>query len=107
MADRAIQARIVNEFVETHSDYPIILCGDFNDTPISYTRHTIATHLNDCFVSAGCGLGLSFNRKGFNLRIDHIMCSDDYEPVRCFVDSEMDASDHYPVVCWLKKARNQ
>ena len=107
MADRAIQARTVNEFVETHSGYPIILCGDFNDTPVSYTRHTVATHLNDCFVSAGCGLGLSFNRKGFNLRIDHIMCSDDYEPVRCYVDNEMDASDHYPIVCWLKKARNQ
>lgn len=107
MADRAIQARTVNEFVETHSNYPIILCGDFNDTPVSYTRHTVATHLNDCFVSAGCGLGLSFNRKGFNLRIDHMMCSDDYEPVRCYVDNEMDASDHYPIVCWLKKARNQ
>lgn len=106
MADRAGQAQAVSEYVETHSQYPIILCGDFNDTPISYAYHTIATHLTDCFVSAGCGLGLSFNLKGFNLRIDHMMCSDYFEPIRCFVDDEMDASDHYPVVCWLKKAQN-
>ena len=104
MADRAIQARTVNEYVETHSQYPILLCGDFNDTPISYARQIVATHLTDCFVSAGCGLGLSFNLKGFNLRIDHMMCSSHFEPIRCFVDNEMDASDHYPVVCWLKKA---
>lgn len=106
MADRAVQARTVNEYVESHSQYPIILCGDFNDTPISYVRHTIATHLTDCFVSAGCGFGLSFNSKGFNFRIDHMMCSDSFEPIRCFVDDKMDASDHYPVVCWLKKAHN-
>lgn len=104
MADRAIQARTVNEYVETHSQYPILLCGDFNDTPISYARQIVATHLTDCFVSAGCGLGLSFNLKGFNLRIDHMMCSSHFKPIRCFVDNEMDASDHYPVVCWLKKA---
>ena len=106
MADRAVQARTVNEYVETHSQYPIILCGDFNDTPISYTRHIVATHLVDCFVDAGCGFGLSFNLKGFNLRIDHVMCSDYFSPIHCFVDSEMDASDHYPMVCWLKKAQN-
>lgn len=106
MADRAVQARTVNDYVETHSQYPIILCGDFNDTPISYVHHTMGTHLTDCFVSAGFGFGLSFNLKGFNLRIDHIMCSDYFEPMRCFVDNKMDASDHYPVVCWLKKCPN-
>ena len=107
MAKRAAQARTVNEYVQTHSQYPMILCGDFNDTPISYARHTIATHLTDCYVNAGCGFGLSFNLKGFNFRIDHMMCSDYFSPIHCFVDSEMDASDHYPVICWLKKTQNQ
>ena len=36
-----------------HSQYPIIVCGDFNDTPISYTRHTIAEGLTDCFSKSG------------------------------------------------------
>ncbi len=106
MVKRAPEAEAVSRYVEEHRQYPIIVCGDFNDTPISYTRHTIAKHLTDCFVTAGCGPGLSYNQKGFNLRIDHIMCSSEWVPVSCEIDSKMDASDHYPLVCRLKKADN-
>jgi len=106
MTIRAAQAQTVADYIKTHSQYPIILCGDFNDTPISYARHTISENLTDCFVAAGCGLGLSYNRKGFNFRIDHVMCSSDFEPAYCFIDSEMDASDHYPVILGLKMAPN-
>lgn len=103
MAVRAPQARAVHDYIERHSHLPIIVCGDFNDTPISYVRRTIAQGLTDCYVEAGCGPGLSYNQKGFNFRIDQIMCSSHFVPVRCFVDNKMRASDHYPVVCWLKK----
>ena len=106
MARRALQAEAVHQFVESHRQYPIIVCGDFNDTPISYARRTIAQNLTDCFVSSGCGLGLSYNQKGFNLRIDHMMCSSHFLPYKCYVDSKMDASDHYPLVCNLKKSDN-
>lgn len=102
-AKRARQAEAVHRYVVSHSQYPTIVCGDFNDTPISYSRHTIAEGLTDCFVSSGNGLGLSYNQKGFNFRIDHILCSDDYVPIKCIVDSKIDYSDHYPMVCWLKK----
>lgn len=106
MGKRGPQAEAVSHYVETYSQYPIILCGDFNDTPISYARHTIARNLTDCFVSSGCGLGLSYNQKGFTFRIDNIMCSDHFEPYGCRVDDEMDASDHYPIFCWLKRIEN-
>jgi len=102
MVLRAPQAEIVHQYVEAHADYPVIVCGDFNDTPISYARHTIAQGLTDCFAEAGCGLGLSYNQKGFNFRIDHIFCSSHFTPYKCVVDSKMDASDHYPMLCWLK-----
>lgn len=102
MAIRARQADAVHEYIETHRQWPIIVCGDFNDTPISYTRRTIAQGLLDCFVETGSGLGLSYNQKGFNFRIDHILCSEHYVPFACQVDSKMEASDHYPVFCWLK-----
>ena len=102
MVKRAPAAEAVHRYVEAHSQYPIIVCGDFNDTPISYTRHVIAEGLTDCFVEAGCGLGLSYNRKGFNFRIDHIFCSRHFTPIMCKVDSKMDASDHYPMVCSMK-----
>lgn len=103
MAIRAGHVEKIRDFIENHNQYPIIVCGDFNDTPISYTRHVMSIGMADCFVEAGQGLGLSFNRRWFNLRIDHMMCSDEFEPVKCIVDSKMDASDHYPLICWLRE----
>ena len=58
--------------------------------------------LTDCFVTTGRGIGLSYNQKAFSFRIDHIFCSKDIQPYNCQIDDKMDASDHYPVICWLK-----
>jgi len=103
MAKRAPHADAIHQYIESHKQYPIIVCGDFNDTPISYARHTIAKGLADCFVEAGMGAGISFNQKGFNFRIDHMMVSDHFEPVTCKIDSKTDFSDHYPLLCRMKK----
>ncbi|MDE7085697.1 MAG: endonuclease/exonuclease/phosphatase family protein [Prevotella sp.] len=101
-AKRAAQIRKVRQYVEEHSAYPIIVCGDFNDNPISYSRHEMAKGLTDCFVSTGRGIGLSYNQKAFSFRIDHVFCSKDIQPYNCQIDNNMDAIDHYPVLCWLK-----
>ena len=105
-AIRAPQADALHRYVEQHRQYPIIVCGDFNDTPISYARRVVAQGLTDCFVKAGRGLGLSYNQKGFFFRIDHVLCSADFEPVDCKVDGKIDFSDHNPVLCWLKMCDN-
>jgi endonuclease/exonuclease/phosphatase family metal-dependent hydrolase len=102
MVIRAKQAEAVYHYLEQYRRFPIIVCGDFNDTPISYTRHVMSKGLTDCFAAAGNGLGLSFNTKGFNFRIDHMMVSDDFKPLKCEIDSKIDVSDHYPLLCWLK-----
>lgn len=99
---RAPQAEAVHRYIEAHRSYPILVCGDFNDHPLSYTRHVIADDMTDCFVSTGNGLGVSFNRYDMYFRIDHILCSKNITPYRCQVDSKLDASDHYPIVCWIK-----
>ena len=101
-AARSGQIRTVLRYVEEHSQYPIIVCGDFNDSPISYSRHTMGERLTDCFKETGRGIGLSYNQKAFSLRIDHIFCSQQLQPYNCKVDDKMDASDHYPILCWLK-----
>ena len=103
-AKRSKEADAVHAYIEAHRQYPIIVCGDFNDNPISYARRTIAKGLKDCFVETGCGLGLSYNQKGFFFRIDHLMCSDEFEPYNCEIDNKMDASDHFPLICRLKYA---
>ena len=105
-AKRSQQAKLVHDYIEAHAGSRILVCGDFNDTPISFARHTISKGLTDCFVAAGNGFGLSYNQKGFNFRIDHVLCSSHFEPIRCEVDDKMDASDHYPLICWLKMVPN-
>lgn len=99
---RAPQADSVHAYIESHHHYPTIVCGDFNDSPLSYARHTIAKGLTDCYVASGLGLGLSYIQNGFFVRIDNILCSSDFTPFQCRVDSRIDASDHYPILCWLK-----
>lgn len=101
-ARRAPQADAVARFVRSHKDTPIIVCGDFNDSPISYTHRTVSDGLVDCFISTANGPGLSYNQKGFNVRIDNILCSDHFTPFNCRVDNKIHASDHYPIYCWLK-----
>ena len=101
-AKRAPEADAVHAYIESHRQYPIIVCGDFNESPISYAHRTIAQGLHDCFAETGKGFGLSYNRKGYYVRIDHIFCSDHFEPQKCEIDSDMDASDHFPMLCWVK-----
>lgn len=81
----------------------VILCGDFNDSPISYAHRTLAKELTDCYVAAGNGPGISYCRNAMCVRIDNIMCSDDWQPYKCKVDRSAGHSDHYPIYCWLKK----
>ena len=101
-AKRAGQIRTVLRYAQEHSQYPMIVCGDFNDSPISYSRYAMAKAFTDCFAETGRGIGLSYNQKAFSLRIDHIFCNEKLEPYQCEIDREMDASDHYPLICWLK-----
>lgn len=100
---RAPQAEAVARYVRAHKGQSIILCGDFNDGPISYCHRVLAKELNDCYIATGNGPGISYNRYGFYVRIDNIMCSDDWVPYACKVTDEVILSDHYPILCWLKK----
>jgi len=101
---RAPQAETVARYVKKYLDkkVPVILCGDFNDSPLSYTHRTIAKELNDCFVESGNGPGISYHKSGMYFRIDHIFCSDDFESYGAKVDNSVTTSDHYPIYCWLK-----
>ena len=100
---RAPQAEAVARYLSKHLGRSIILCGDFNDGPISYAHHVISKHLTDCYVESGNGPGLSYHKGGMYVRIDNIMCSSDWQPFECKVDSKIKDSDHYPIFCWLKK----
>ena len=73
-AKRAEQVETIKKHVNK-SPYPVILCGDFNDTPNSYAYHQLSNGLKDAFVEKGIGLGRSYNGKFPSLRIDYILYS--------------------------------
>ena len=54
---------------------PTLVCGDFNDTPCSYTYRTLAHGMQDAFTTAGEEWTGSFHPMGRWLRIDYILCS--------------------------------
>ncbi len=103
---RAPQAEAVARYIAYHSGTPMIVCGDFNDGPISYAHRTIANGLTDCYIATANGPGISYHHSGFFVRIDNILCTDEFTPYGCKVDSKIKTSDHYPIYCWLKKRVN-
>ncbi len=98
---RSEQADKLNEHINK-SPYPVIVCGDFNDTPVSYTYQTVRGNLNDAFVESGSGIGNTYIGKLPSFRIDYIFFSDHFKGYNFKVD-EVDFSDHYPVSCTLLK----
>jgi endonuclease/exonuclease/phosphatase family metal-dependent hydrolase len=94
---RSRQADSIAAHIEK-SDYPVIVCGDFNDTPVSYSYNTIRGDLCDAFVESGCGLEYTYSGRFSSFRIDYILHS---TKIRSFGyrTTKIDYSDHYPVQC--------
>lgn len=96
---RAHQAEVISEEVRK-SPYPVIVCGDFNDIPNSYTYRTVRKGLTDAWVNNATGMGISFHEKFYRFRIDYIMHSPSLHSFGTGLDRR-DASDHYPVWTYI------
>lgn len=96
---RAEQAEYLRKMVD-ESPYPVIICGDFNDTPVSYTYNTVLGNLKDAFVQSGVGIGNTYLGRLPSFRIDYILHSPIFEAYNFEID-HVDYSDHYPVSCVL------
>jgi len=92
---REEQVAMLEELI-TGSNYPVVLCGDFNDPPSSYTYVQIAKLLNDSFLKKGNGLGTTYAGKLPLLRIDYIMVEDGIE-VNSFEKISNTYSDHFGI----------
>ncbi|WP_315819497.1 endonuclease/exonuclease/phosphatase family protein [Paraflavitalea speifideaquila] len=99
-ASRGTQVDIVREQLDK-SPYPVIICGDFNDVPNSYTYFHIRGSRQDAFIAASNGIGRTYRDIGPTLRIDYIMADKKFEVVQC-KRFEVPYSDHYPVLADLK-----
>ncbi|MDG1427198.1 MAG: endonuclease/exonuclease/phosphatase family protein [Flavobacteriales bacterium] len=93
---RANEASIIRKHIDS-SPYPVILCGDFNDTPMSYSYNKIKGELSDAFCLSGKGTGNSYVKIP-TLRIDYIMHDKHINSIN-FQTHNLILSDHYAISC--------
>ena len=86
--------KIMQSIDESH--LPAIICGDFNDTPMSYTYHRLSKGRKDSFIEAGSGFAGTYMPIWPLLRIDYILFPQEYEGISHKTDM-VGYSDHYPV----------
>lgn len=96
---RAEQADFVRQLIRS-SSLPVIVCGDFNDTPASYAYHRVKGLLTDGFRQAGSGFGYTFRELRRLFRIDYIFYSSRFRGIR-YDSPDLPYSDHNPVICTL------
>jgi endonuclease/exonuclease/phosphatase family metal-dependent hydrolase len=100
---RARQARTVAAHIRK-CPYPVVVCGDFNDTPLSYTYHILGAQLGDAFAEAGFGISNTYSGFLPLFRIDYILHSQRFKAVS-YQRDPVDLSDHYPVATTLEKLK--
>ncbi len=93
------RASQVDEIVKNadESMYPAIICGDFNDTPISYAYHKLIKERKDSFRESGRGFSATYSVFWPLLRIDYILFPKEYWS-SSHKTIKVPYSDHYPII---------
>lgn len=80
------------------SPYPLIVSGDFNNTPVSYGYKTIKGDLKDAYREAGNGYGYTYRYFMKLFRIDFVLYSDAKLKAKNYRTGDIDFSDHLPIL---------
>lgn len=101
--NRALQVAEIREGIadEEQRDVPLIICGDMNDTPVSFAYRKLKGDLSDAWCNAGFGPGFTFFEHNLLVRIDHIFYSRHFSVEDVTIHHEIKDSDHYPVSATL------
>lgn len=99
---RAEQTRMIADMVRSDKHTYKIVCGDFNDSPLSYSHRIFDRFMTDSWTKAGFGPGITYHSHNLYYRIDHIFCSRNMTPLSVRRDTSTKDSDHYPVICSLE-----
>lgn len=76
---------------------PLIVCGDFNDVPLSYAWRTLRrAGLEDAYAACATGPTYTYNQHHMLFHIDQMLYRGALRPVAFSVGS-VPSSDHYPI----------
>lgn len=92
---RSQQAKALRDHIDT-THYPIIVMGDFNDTPMSYSVNLIGKGMKNTFQEKGQGWGITHYEMLPIIQIDYIFCSSQFQVENYKIIKEK-LSDHYPL----------
>lgn len=97
---RSVQIELLKEDIKK-SPYPIVICGDFNDTPNSYCYTQLSRKMKDAFLVSGRGMGKTYIGPYPSFRIDYILHSRSLSSYN-YQTGTINISDHYPISCFIK-----
>ena len=92
------------EMIKEHKKdclYPIIICGDLNNSAFSYVYRNIKGKLKDAFEEAGKGFGPTYKFRYYPARIDYIFADNNMTVKKFESFPEFENSDHYPIMAKL------
>ena len=97
--DRAEDAKELREELDDISpDLPLIVCGDFNDVPSSWTYKVIrGTDLRDAYAETNFGPAITYNLHAFYFHIDQMLYRGPLEALDLTI-GKINTSDHYPLI---------
>ena len=81
----------------SRSPYPVILAGDLNDIPYSYSYQRLKKYLHSSFENGGEGFGFTFNGRLFFLRIDNQFYSEGVNLGNFQTHRQVRHTDHFPI----------
>lgn len=97
-SSRADETHLLEEWIEK-SPYPVVVCGDFNETPYSYPYGRIRKLLTNAFEEKGSGFGFTYNKLPYFIRIDNQFYNNKaLDLVRFETLRKVKFSDHYPCI---------
>jgi endonuclease/exonuclease/phosphatase (EEP) superfamily protein YafD len=80
--------------------HKVILCGDFNDSPTSYSYLTIRGNMKDAFRESGKGMSRTYIGKMPSFRIDYILHDNAWNSYN-YQTNTLNFSDHKMVSCTI------
>jgi endonuclease/exonuclease/phosphatase family metal-dependent hydrolase len=104
LSDAFKKQQLQAEMFDKHKSechYPMIICGDLNNSAFSYVYRSVKGKMKDAFEEAGTGFGKSYNYKYYPARIDYIFTDKSIDVKQYTTFDTFANSDHFPVMTRL------